>query len=206
VFPDLRGGAGALPAQPPGEAVGVAADGFVEGRELIPADPVQVRAVLEQLLGDVLLVAVAGAPEGGGHRICIRCRGQIGLHSVVQAEGGGFGEGGAGAAFDQPQGRVPLPERDRVGHGGASADDGSVGFDVSARVEQRVHGHHVIAAGRPLQRRLGVRAGEPGIDPGARGHQRGDDGGTVREVTGPLRDHVQQGARSARITSEPDAG
>jgi hypothetical protein len=67
-------------------------------------------------------------------------------------------------------------------------------FDVGARVQQRVEDLHVVGARRPVQRRLGVPPGGPGVHVSARMHERGGHGRAVRVVARPVGQHMQQGA------------
>ena len=124
-----------------------------------------------------------------------RRRGELVADAVGEAERGGLPEGGARAALEQPARGRPLAEGDGVGHRGAAADHGAAGLDVGARVEQRVDRLDVVAARRPVQRRLGVRAGEPRVGVGAGRHERGDLLARLRDVARPVGDDVQRGPR-----------
>ena len=173
------------------------------------ADPGRVGAAVEQQLGGVALAAVGGAPQrvvellARGRRGC----GELVADAVGEAERGGLPEVGARAAFQQPAGGVPLAEGDGVGHRGAAGDHGAVGLDVGAGVEQRVERLDVVAAGRPVQRRLAVRAGEARVDVGARGDQRGDLRGRLGNVARPVGDDVQQRPRLPALgIADPRAG
>ena len=181
------------------------------GGEPVVSDPGRVGAAVEQQLGGVALAAVRGAPQRVVEvllRAAAVC-GELVADAVDQPERGGLPEVGARAAFEQPARGLPLPEGDGVGHRGAAADHGAVGFDVGAGVEQRVERLDVVAAGRPVQRRLGVRAGEARVDVGARGDQRGDLRGRPRgtcpgqSVTtcSSVRDCPRRGRRARAVAS-----
>ena len=76
----------------------------------------------------------------------------------------------------------------------ATTDHRAARLDVRALVEQGVQHLDIVAAGRPMQRRLGVRPGEPSIDVRACIDQRPDRLGAVREVARPVGHDVQQRA------------
>ena len=95
----------------------------------------------------------------------------------------------------------------RVHERRTAGDHRTVGLDVGAGVEQGVEHGDVVAARRPVQRRLGVRPGEPGVHVGAELGEHRDGRGAVREVSGPVGDHVHQRSRHAvglRRIAEPD--
>jgi hypothetical protein len=75
-------------------------------------------------------------------------------------------ECGAGASLDEPVGRLPLPEGHGVAERGAAGDDRAGCLDVGPSVDQRVEGLDLVAARGPVQRRFGMRPGEPGVDVG----------------------------------------
>jgi len=58
----------------------------------------------------------------------------------------------------------PLRESRCIIQRGAVADNRPRRLDVPARARQRVEHFDVVAAGHPVQRRLRVRAGEPGVE------------------------------------------
>src|SRR6478609_7678046 len=62
----------------------------------------------------------------------------------------------------------------------------------------------VVAARRPVQRRLVVWSGGPGVDMGTRGGQRLDGGRDVRKLPGPVGGNVQQAAGHAAATQLVD--
>jgi hypothetical protein len=66
------GALGAAVAQPVDEFVRFALCGRVEGGEVVPADPVDVGASLEQVLGDGPLSAVACALQGASDLVVVR--------------------------------------------------------------------------------------------------------------------------------------
>ena len=108
-----------------------------------------------------------------------RSLGERVLDAVEEAERGRLPEVGSGAAFQQAPRGVPLAEGDGVGDRRAAGDDGTVGFDVGAGVQQRVERFDVVAARGPMQRRLAVRSREARVDVGAGGNEHGDLGGRV---------------------------
>jgi len=85
-----------------------------------------------------------------------------------------------------------LSKGDRVGQRGAAVDHRAIGFEVGARVEQRIENLDVIAAGGPVKRCLAVRAGERGVDVGSRGDQEAHRLPGVGEVPRPVRSDVQE--------------
>jgi hypothetical protein len=91
--------------------------------------------------------------------------GQLLADAVEEPERGRLPEVGARTAFEQPAGGVPLTESD------------------------------VVAAGRPVQRGLGMRTGEARVDVRAGGDERADLGAGLRDVPGPVGDDVQQRPR-----------
>ena len=179
-------------AQPGGEFPRVAALGRLRRGEVIVADPGRVGAAVEQQLGGARCppwaahhsalsrsswVAVALASSS---RTRSRSPSAAACHRVVPAPRSSSRR----AAFHWPKATasaigVPPPMTAR-------------GLDVGAGVEQRVERLDVVAAGRPVQRRLAVRPGEPRVDVGARGDQRPDLRRRLGHVAGPVGDHVQQ--------------
>jgi hypothetical protein len=139
---------------------------------------------------------VAGTPEGAVD-LLRRWRlgaGEIPLQAIQQPQRRRIVDGGLRTALDQPMRGLPLPKRPGVRQRGAAGDDAAGRLDVGARVDERVQHLHVVAAGRPVQRRLLVRAAEPGVDLGARLDQERHGRGAVGEVAGPVGGDVQQGA------------
>ena len=131
------------------------------------SDPGGVGTAVQKDLGGLALAAVSGAPEcvvevflGG------RGLGERVLDAVEESERGGLPEVGSCAAFEELPCGVPLAVGDRVGDRCAAGDDGAVGFDVGAGVQERVERVDVVAAGRPVQGRLAVRAGKARVDVG----------------------------------------
>ena len=66
-------------------------------------------------------------------------------------------------------------------------------------VEQGGHRLDVVAAGGPVQGRLGVLAREARVDVGTGRDQGGDRVGHVRQVPGPVGGHVQQGPAAVSL-------
>lgn len=163
----LGGCLGALTAQPLGQFDGVAATRRVKWRQPLPArDPVQLGTAVQQVGRAPLLSAVAGTPEGAVD-LLRRWRlgaGEVPLQAIQQPQRRRIVDGGLRTALDQPLRGLPLPERPGVRQRGAAGDDAAGRLDVGARVDERVQHLHVVAAGRPVQRRLLVRAVEPGVD------------------------------------------
>jgi hypothetical protein len=83
--------------------------------------PRRIGTARQQQLGRFALAAVGGAPQRIVEVLAAR-RGlfELVLDAVEEPERGGLPEGGAGAAFEQPPGGVPLAEGDRVGDRGAA--------------------------------------------------------------------------------------
>jgi hypothetical protein len=97
---------------PFGQLVCFAATCGVERGQVVVADPVDVRATLQQVLGRRLLAAVADLPERPGNldwcrrrRVC-----EARFEALVQSEGGRVPELDLRAAFDEAAGCVPLSE------------------------------------------------------------------------------------------------
>ena len=104
------------------------------------------------------------------------------------------------AARDEPSGRGPVAETARVGERRPAPEHGARRGDVGAGVEQGIEDVDVVAAGGPVQRRLGVgveAAGRTRV--GAGGHDAPHDLGPVREVTRPVRRRVEQRAVAALV-------
>jgi hypothetical protein len=95
-------------------------DGFVNHIQwglLVPADPVEVRAPLQQVLGRTALTTMAGTPEGLSDQLWIRARsfGKNGLDSVQQPEGSSLAEPSTRLSLDESAGRGPVAESTGVG-------------------------------------------------------------------------------------------
>lgn len=146
---------------------------------------------------------MAGAPEGAAHLLRIRQvrAGEALFQPVHQPEGRCVRQRGARAALDQAVRPPPLPERPRIIQRRTATDHRTRGVDVRPGVQQRVEHLDVVAAGRPMQRRLLVRPGEPGVHLGTRRHQRGHRCRTARIVPRPVRDDVQQRPRHAAVVA-----
>jgi hypothetical protein len=96
----VTGGLRALVHEPFGERVRAAAPCGIQRAQVVVADPLEIRAARQQVLGCAALAAVAGAP---------RTRSQL----------------GTGAALEQPPRRRPLAEGDRIVQRRPAADDRS---------------------------------------------------------------------------------
>src|SRR5688500_10357674 len=136
----------------------------IEWRLLIPSDPVDLRASLQQILGCTPLATVTGTPK----RLCDRARirfgslGKEGLDSVQQAEGCCIAQPGMRTSLDESPSRRPVAESACVGEWAPATKDGSGRLDVSPGIEQRLEHRDVIAACGPVQWRFGVSA-EPAV-------------------------------------------
>ncbi len=150
--------------------------------------------MLEKVCGGGQLAAVAGAPEGTGDGAVVRWFGAFDedLHPVRQAQCRGILKRRPSAQLDEPVRRPPLAEAACVGERGAAPDDGARGFDVGARLEESVEHEDIVVARRPVQWGLAVGSVEAGVGVRAGRHEDGDDRGTAREMTGPVREDVQQ--------------
>ena len=167
-------------AEPGRELVRAAALGGVRGGEVVVPDPGRVGAMGEQQLCGAASAAVRGAPQ---RVVEVGLRGRVAgellADAVGEPERRGLPEGRARAALEQPPSGPPLAESDGVGQRRpAAARTG--GLDGGAGVEERVERLDVVAAGRPVQRCLRVRAGEAGVDVRAGRDERGDLLGAVR--------------------------
>jgi hypothetical protein len=95
----------------------------------------------------------------------------------------------------QPTCGVPLRKDHGVIERGTVAEHAAVALDAGARGNQRVDGLDVVAARRPVQRRLSVLAGVPRVHVSTCGRQHRDGSTHVREVPRPVRSGVQCGTR-----------
>ena len=185
----------------------------IEWRLLIPSDPVDLRASLQQVLGCTPLATVTGTPERLGDHVRIRVRlpGKEGLDSVQQPEGRCIAQPGTCTSLDESSGRCPVAEPARIGEWAPAAEDGSGRLDVSSRIEQCIEHRDVIAACGPVQWRFAVST-EPAvcIHIGASSDQTSHDSRTVGEVPWPVSCRVQQCPVGALIadpcSSEPWVG
>jgi hypothetical protein len=97
------------------------------------------------------------------------------------------------SALDEPSCCLPLTECHGVGQRRAPADHCAGRFDVRSGVDQGLENVEVVAAGRSVERCLGVSAAaEPRVHVGASLDERAHDRRTVGEVSGPIRGDVQQ--------------
>ena len=180
---------------------------------LVPSDPVEVRASLQQVRGRIPLTAVAGTPEGlGDHlRIWSRSFGEDSFDSVQQPEGGSFTQPGTRPSLDESPGRCPIAESTGVGQRAPATEDSSSRLDVGSGIDQRIEHRDVIAARGPVQWRFAVSA-EPavGIHIGASSDQTCHDVRTVGEMPRPVSCRMQQRPVAALIAdpgfSEPWVG
>ena len=137
-------------------------------------------ACTPECLGDQLRIGRRFARHGG-------------LDTIDQSEHGRFPNVRAGAPLHETASGMPIAECRRIGHRRSSSDDGADGLDVGARIQQRVEDGHVVATGRPVQRRLAGPADPPGVDIRAGTNQQAHDHRSVREVAGPVGRDVEEG-------------
>jgi hypothetical protein len=97
-----------------------------------------------------------------------------------------------GAAGDEEAGDVPAAVADRVVEWGS--DRAVWDFHVGAAVDERGRDVDVVAAGRPVQRRLGAWLGVSVVGVGAGRDEDGDDLRAVGEVARPVGHDVQRRA------------
>ncbi len=107
------------------------------------------------------------------------------------------------SALDETAGRVPLSEADGVVERAADTVERAGRLDIGARVDQRVEGFHVVAAGRPVQGRLIVHAVVARVDIGAGVDEHRDGLPDAREVPGPIGRDVEQRQRVPRGADDP---
>jgi hypothetical protein len=132
----------------------------IERRFVVPADPVDLRAAVQEILGRSSLATVACIPERHGDHVPIRARfvSEDSLHSIQQPESSGIAQPRTGTSFDESPGRRPVAKPTCIGERAAAAEHSALGLDVSSRIEQRIEYGNVITARGPVQRRFGVRA------------------------------------------------
>ena len=155
--------------------------------------------MIEQVLGNLTLPSVTSSPQGSRQVIAGWCRisRAVRLDAIEQPQRRRFEQRRAGAALEQPTSRLPLTKCSGVCHRGTTGDHRAARLDVGTGIEQRIENRDVVAAGRPVQGCLGVRATEPGIDVGTRSDQRIDGLGAIRKVARPIGGHMQQRAGHA---------
>lgn len=176
----------------------------VERRKAVPVSgPVPIGASRQQQLGGATLTAVTRGPEP---RVAVPLRDGAGTESRCERIGKPqrclLPAAGCRAPFEQAHGSDPLPEHGRVKQRRSRpvTDGAARGVDVRAQVEQRVHRGDVAAAGRPMQRRLSVRAVEGGVHVRTGIHEDVDRRSDVRRVSGSVGGDVQEGASSIDTT------
>ncbi|GIQ63857.1 hypothetical protein PACILC2_24250 [Paenibacillus cisolokensis] len=99
------------------------------------------------------------------------------------------------SALNQSMRRSPLCKSDCIVQRRASGDHGTGRLDIGAGIKKSVKDFDIIAACRPMKRRLGVRPGEPSVHIRAGLDEDGYGLRTAREVTGPVCRYMQQRAR-----------
>jgi hypothetical protein len=162
----------------------------VKGRPVgVVGDPVQIGALGQQVLGGAPLPAGAGVPE----RLRYDCRSGLVAEEVLEtakeAQGGGVPRlVESGAPVDQVPGDVPAGVADGVAE--RRADRPVACLDVGAAVDQGGGDVDVVAARRPVQRGLVTRAAAVGVGAGL--DEDANDLRPVREVAGPVGDHVER--------------
>jgi hypothetical protein len=84
---------------------------------VVPSDPVEVCASLQQVLRCIPLTTMAGTPEGLGDQLKIWARSfsKGSLDPVQQPEGSSLAQPGARPSLDQSSGRCPIAESTSVG-------------------------------------------------------------------------------------------
>ncbi|MDJ0313189.1 hypothetical protein [Arthrobacter sp. H35-D1] len=100
--------------------------------------------------------------------------------------------------------RIPLCEGGRVIEGRPAGDHGSRRVDPRTGVQERVEDRDVATAGGPVQWRLAAWTPKPGVDIGAPLGEHGNGCGATGKVAGPVRGHMQQGARHSARTALAD--
>src|SRR5207302_1684534 len=95
-----------------------------------------------------------------------------------------------GAARDEQPRNIPAGVANGVGKRGAN---GAVGrLDIGASIDQRTRHVEVVAARGPMQWGFCITfVGIPGVGVPTRVYEHPNDQWAVREVTGPVRDHVE---------------
>jgi len=160
---------------------------------------IQIRALRQKALPRAQRAAVTSAPERV--RDLIRARHRIAgkqiLEPVHQPERGRLPQRGARASLHQASCSAPLPERHRIRERRAAPDYSAGSLDIRAVIEQRIERLDIVAAGRPVKRRLGMAPFECCVHVGAVRYQNRHNGPYVRKVAGPVRRHVEQGSTSA---------
>ena len=162
--------------------------------------------MVEEELGHVARSAVTRAPQRPRHVVgCRRAAiGEVGPYAIEQPERSGLPHRGGRTPLEQSARSVPLPERSGARHRCAAGDHRAACLDVGAGVQQGVQHGDVVTARSPVQRCLGVRAGEPAIHIRPSGDQRGHAVRAVGQVPGPVGDDVQQGSAHAAPTFRPE--
>ena len=155
--------------------------------------PVEVGAEVEQPLGRPSLATGAGVPEGLGdvlRRGDGLVRQQL-VQYVEETEGGRFPEPvDGGTASDEQSGHVPAAVTDRVGERRADRAVGHV--DVRPGVDEDGGHVGVVAARRPVQRRLAMLVVAAIVDIGTCVDEQLGRLGPVGEEAGPVGDDVQR--------------
>ena len=136
----------------PLDHVDIASFGNIARRQVVPTEAVHVGTLGEQVVGDVPVPAMTGAPERSRHLVgrwwLAR---EVDLDTVEQPQRSGFPHGRCGSALQESAGRIPLTESRGIGDGCAAGDHGATGFDVRAGIEQRIEHGYIVAARRPVQ-------------------------------------------------------
>ena len=171
---------------------------------VVPSEPVDVSASLEQVFGRTPLATVACAPKRlSNHlRIWARRLGKERVHSVKQPEGSGIAQPGMRTSLNESPGRCPVAEPARVGERAATAEDCPSRFDVGSRIKQHIEHGDVITARGPVQRRFGVKAETAvSVHISASSDQAFYHGRTVRKVPRPVGCRVQQSPIAVLVTN-----
>jgi hypothetical protein len=167
----------------------------IQRRLVVPSNPVDVRATLEQVLGRVQPTALAGTPE----RLSDHLRtwfwplAEKGLNSIQQAKCSRIAQPSVRASLDEPLCRCPVTESAGIRQWTTAAEHRPRRLHVGSRIEQRIKYGDVIAACGPVQRCLGVEAVPAvGIHIGASRDQTFHNCRAVGEMPWPVCRSVQQ--------------
>ena len=129
------------------------------------------------------------------------------LEAIGEPECAGLPEVDLRAELHEPAGRAPLTERDGVRQRAVAVDHRPWRLDVRPGLDERVEHLDVVAAGRPMQRPLGVPSAERRVDVRARRDEPGHDRATVGEIARPVgRDVQRRSLVAASRVHEPRGG
>jgi len=167
----------------------------IKRRLLVPSDPVDVRAMSNETLRGSQLASAAGAPKRLSDLLAIRTRSlsEDHLDPIEQPERGGVAQSGGCASFHEPPGGRPVSEAGSIRERSSAAEDCAGCLDIGSCIEQCIEDGDVVAAGGPVQRRLGVMAElAVGIDIATGRYQTSDNRRPVGKVPWPICRRMQQ--------------